>query len=62
LQAHLAWHDPVPEGGLGHRSTEEVVDQQISPFALSLFNILNFKLLVKISPQSQPLQDGFLYP
>jgi predicted ATPase len=32
-----------------------------SPFALSLFNILNFKLLVKISPQSQPLQDGFLY-
>ena len=33
-----------------------------SPFALSLFNILNFKLLVKISPQSQPLQDGFLSP
>src|SRR6266446_6781798 len=25
-----------------------------SPFALSLFNILNFKLLVTISPQSQP--------
>jgi hypothetical protein len=33
-----------------------------SPFALSLFNILNFKLLVKIRPQSQPLQDGFLSP
>ena len=27
LQAHLAWHHPVPQGGVGHGRTEHVGDQ-----------------------------------
>jgi len=33
-----------------------------SPFALSTFYILNFKLPVERSPQPQPLQDVLLHP
>jgi hypothetical protein len=36
--------------------------QYSSPFAQSTPHILNFKLPVEISPQPQPLHDGFLHP
>jgi len=34
LQAHLAWHASVLQGGWGHRRTEQVVDQQMAPALL----------------------------
>ena len=39
----------------------EIRFHHISPFALSILHILNFKLPVKISSQPQPLDDGFLH-
>ena len=34
----------------------------ISPFAQSISNTLNFKLSIESSPQPQTLQDGLLHP
>ena len=33
--AHLAWHAPVPQGGVGHDGTEQVVNEQMAPARLA---------------------------